>query len=89
MPLPGGIEGASGRVGVHVTEQQADPQADNMSYSHAVVPLLTTRFLFCGRGVRGQWGVGVSGAGRGCREIRGIGAGRGCRGVKGIGVAGV
>ena len=63
MPLPGGIEGAWGRVGVHLTKQQPDPQADDMSCWPAVVPLLTTRCL--------NWGW-VLGASRGCGGIRGM-----------------
>ena len=55
-------------VGVHLTKHQPDPQADHMSYRPAVVPLLTTRYLYWGgdgasrvlmgcRGIRGHWGV--------------------------------
>ena len=69
--------------GVHVTKQQPDPQVDNMSCSPAVVPLLTTRFLF--------WDRGCHGASRGCRGVRGVGSSgaldlrgvMGCRGFRG------
>ena len=52
-----------------MTKQQPDPQVDNISYSPAVVPLLTTIFFLCGiggvmepaRGVGGCDGVGSSG----------------------------
>ena len=53
-------------VGVHLTKHQPDPQADEMSYLPAVVPLLTTRCLY--------WGGGCLGADRGCLDpTRGVG----------------
>ena len=56
MPLCGGIEGAY-EVGVHLTKHHPDPQANDMSCWPAVVPLLTTRCLYWGGGVRGHWGL--------------------------------
>ena len=51
-------------VRVHLTKHQPDPQADDMSCRPAIVPLLTTRYLYWGWGgtSRVQQGVkGVSG----------------------------
>ena len=46
------------RGGVHLTKQQPDPQADDMSFWLAVVPLLTTRCLYWWLGHWGQaWGI--------------------------------
>ena len=68
MPLHGGI-------GVHLTKQQSDPQADGMSCWPTAVPLLTTWWLYW----RWGWG-GALGAGMGCRGCQG--ASKGCRGVR-------
>ena len=44
-------------VGVHLTKQQSDPQADDMSSWPAVVPLLATRCLYWDGGIGGWQGA--------------------------------
>ena len=51
-----GHRGDEGK-GVHLTTDQPDPQADQMSCWPAGVPLLTTRCLYWGWGHRGTLGV--------------------------------
>ena len=58
------VRGHMGVMWVHLTKHQPEPQADDMSCWPAVVPPLTTRYLY--------WdGVGASGANKGCRGIGG------------------